>query len=98
MVVFTGSEVDHTPTKSGINGQLPFTVDESENCTPFPGAAALWSAVAFNGVRLVVIMHVSLEMPPHVAINPHKNSKGNSLSLLHIEEPVPEASVPHSNG
>jgi len=97
MVVFTGSEVDHTPTKSGINGQLPFTVDESENCTPFPGAAALWSAVAFNGVRLVVIMHVSLEMPPHVAINPHTSSKGNSQNLSHITEPALPDSITHSD-
>ena len=32
MVVFPGSEVDHTPTKSGVRGQFPFTVDASENC------------------------------------------------------------------
>ena len=80
-VVFTGSEVDHTPTKSGVKGQLPFTVDESENCTSFPGTVALWSAVAFGGVIPVVIMHVLLEKPPQVAINAHKSSKGNSQSL-----------------
>jgi hypothetical protein len=84
MVVFAGSEVDHTPTKSGTKGQLPFTVDESKNCTSLPGAVALWSAVAFEGVIAVVITHVSLEEPPQVAINPHENSKGSSQSFLHI--------------
>jgi len=84
MVVFTGSEVDHTPTKSGIKGQLPFSEDESENCTSFPGAVALWSAVALDGVIAVVITHASLEVRPHAASNPHKNSKGNSQSLVHI--------------
>ncbi len=81
MLVFTGSEVDHTPTKSGTKGQLPFTVDESENCTSFPGAVALWSAVALDRAMAVVTTQVSLEVRPHAAINPHKNSKGNSLSL-----------------
>jgi hypothetical protein len=56
-------------------------VDESENCTSFPGTVALWSAVAFGGVIPVVIMHVLLETPPQVAINAHKSSKGNSQSL-----------------
>jgi len=32
MVVFAGSEVDHTPTESATNGQFPFTLDASENC------------------------------------------------------------------
>jgi hypothetical protein len=84
MVVFAASEVDHTPTESATKGQLPFTVEESENCNSFPGAAALWSAVAFGGVMPVVIMHVSLEVPPHVAISPHKSAKGNSQSLSRI--------------
>jgi|ERR1700692_2628474 len=87
MLVFTESEVDHTPTKSAIKGQLPFTVDESENCTSFPGAVVLWSAVAFGGVIAVEITHTSPEMLLHVAINPHKSSKGNSQSLSHIKEP-----------
>ncbi len=81
MVVFTASEVDHTPTKSGTKGQLPLTVDESENCTSFPGAVALWSAVALDGVMAVVTTQVSLEVRPHAASKPHKNSKGNSQSL-----------------
>ena len=81
MLVFTESEVDHTPRTSGIKGQLPFSEDESENCTSFPGAVALWSAVALDGVMAVVTTHVSLEVRPHAAIKPHKNSKGNSLSL-----------------
>jgi hypothetical protein len=84
MVVFAASEVDHTPTKSATKGQLPFSVEESENCTSFPGAVALWSAVAFGGVMPVVITHVSLEVPPQVAINPHKRTKGNSQSLSRI--------------
>jgi hypothetical protein len=83
MEVLTGSEVDQTPTKSAIKGQLPWTLDESENCTSFPGAVALWSAVAFTGVIPVLITHVLLEVP-HVTINPHKNSKGNIRSLSHI--------------
>jgi hypothetical protein len=83
MVVFTGSEVDHTPRKSGTKGQLPLTVDESKNCTSFPGTAALWSAVAFDGVIAVVIMHVSLELA-QVAINTHKSSRGNNQSLSPI--------------
>jgi hypothetical protein len=33
IVVFTWSEVDHTPPRSGIKGQLPFTLDVSENRT-----------------------------------------------------------------
>jgi len=81
MLVFTGSEVDHTPRTSGIKGQLPFSEDESENCTSFPGAVALWSAVALDGVMAVVTTHVSLEVRPHAASNPHKNSKGNSERL-----------------
>ncbi len=97
MLVFTESEVDHTPTKSGIKGQSPFTVVKSENCTSFLGATALWSAVAFGGVIAVVITHVSLEVPPHVAINPHKNNKGNSQSLSHIEESALQVSVTHSD-
>ena len=63
MVVLAGSEVDHFPRMSGIKGQLPSTVDESENCTWFPGAAALWSAVAFAGRMAVLMVQVALEMP-----------------------------------
>jgi len=84
MVVFTGSEVDHTPTKSGINGQLPCTVDESENCTSFPGAVALWSAVTLGGVILVVIVHVSPEVPPQAAIDAHPNIIKNLQGPLRI--------------
>ncbi len=32
MGAFVGSEDDHTPMKSAIYGQLPFTDDVSENC------------------------------------------------------------------
>lgn len=84
MVVFTESEVDHTPRKSGIKGQLPFTVDESENCTSFPGTVPLWSAVAFGGVIPVVIMQVSLEAPPQAAIDAHKSTRGNRQGPLRI--------------
>ncbi len=52
MVVFTGSEVDHTPRKSGIKAQLPFTVDESENGTSFPGAE-IYSKEQEESVRLI---------------------------------------------
>ena len=96
MVVFTASEVDHTPTKSGVRGQLPVTVDESENCTSFPGTLALWSAVAFGGVIMAVIMHVSLELVPQVAMNAHKRSKGNSQGLSRTKAPF-HVSVTHSN-
>jgi len=83
MVVFTGSELDHTPTKSGTKGQSPWTVDESENCTSFPSAVALWSADALCGAMLVVITHVLLEVP-QLAIKVHKSSKGNGQSLSRI--------------
>ena len=33
MAVFDGSDVDHSPTESGVIGQVPVTADESENCT-----------------------------------------------------------------
>jgi hypothetical protein len=33
MGVFVASEVVHEPIRSGINGQLPVTVDMVENCT-----------------------------------------------------------------
>jgi hypothetical protein len=84
MVVFTGSEVDHTPTKSGIKGQLPCTADESENCTSFPDPVALWSAIALGGVIPVVIMHVSLEVPPQALIDVHQSMGGSSQYPLRI--------------
>jgi hypothetical protein len=84
MVVFTGSEVDHTPARSTIKAQLPFTVDESENCTSFAGALALWSAVALSGMILVVIIHVSLEAPPHVAMNGHMNRRNTTQPVSRI--------------
>jgi hypothetical protein len=96
MVVFAGSEVDHTPTKSGTKGQLPFSVDESENCTSFPGAMTLWSAVALWGVMLAVITHASLELPQQVAIKAHKSGKGNKPNSTHFRTCTP-VSVPHSD-
>jgi hypothetical protein len=96
MVVLAASEVDHTPTESATKGQLPFTLDESENCTSFPGAVALWSAVALWGVMLVVITHASLELPQQVAIKAHRSGKGNS-QILSISRPALPVSVPHSD-
>jgi hypothetical protein len=84
MAVFTGSEVDHTPTKSGIKGQLPRTVEASENCTSFPGTVALWSAVALDGVIPAVIMQVSLDVPPQAAIDAHPSTIENSQGSLRI--------------
>jgi hypothetical protein len=38
MLMSTESDVDHTPIKSGGNGQFPTADDCSENCTSSPGA------------------------------------------------------------
>ena len=65
MAVFTGTEVD-------------FTEDDSVNCTTFPSAAALWSAVAFSGVIAVVTTHRSLEIPLQEAVDAHRNASGSN--------------------
>jgi hypothetical protein len=36
-----GSDVDHVPMESGVMGHTPETLDETENVTWFPGAAAV---------------------------------------------------------
>jgi len=69
-VVCTGSDVDQAPKTSAIKGQLPCTFDTSENCTRFPGAAALWSADADAGTMLAVMLQGSIESPEQPVMAP----------------------------
>ena len=94
MVVFTVSEVDHSPMRSGIKGQLPFTEDESVNCTWLPGAALLWSAVPLSGVIAVVITHVSLGvLLPQATIAANTRTKSETQGPERMEEPLLGLSV-----
>jgi|SRR5581483_10223479 len=62
-LTFTGSEVDHTPSESAIIGQFPVAFDERRNWASLPGGAAVWSAVAVEGVTFAVIAQLLVVVP-----------------------------------
>lgn len=50
-----------------MSGQLPLTVEAVANCTWFPGAGTLWSAMALKGATMAVMLQVFCGEPPQPA-------------------------------